>query len=94
MNVDLVHVDTGDGLRLDGFLRRPATSDSSRFGVDVAICFHGVTGNFYQAGVFDEATDRLVDGGCSVLRREQPRPRPHKHGCLQQCWSFTIGGCL
>ena len=68
MNVDLVHVHTGDGLRLDGFLRRPATSGPSRFGVDVAICFHGVTGNFYQAGVFDEATDRLVEGGCSVLR--------------------------
>ena len=69
MLVDLVHTHTSDNLRLDGFLRRPAsTTGSSRFGIDVAICFHGVTGNFYQAGVFDEATDRLVDGGCAVLR--------------------------
>ena len=68
MNVDLVHVQTSDGLRLDGFLRKPATPGESRFGVDVMICFHGVTGNFYQAGVYDEATDRLVEGGCSVLR--------------------------
>jgi pimeloyl-ACP methyl ester carboxylesterase len=68
MNVDLVHVHTRDGLRLDGFLRKPAASTPSRFGTDVAICFHGVTGNFYQAGVFDEATDRLVEGGCAVLR--------------------------
>lgn len=68
MNVDLVHVHARDGLRLDGFLRRPAVPGNSRFGIDVAICFHGVTGNFYQAGVFDEATDRLVEGGCAVLR--------------------------
>ena len=68
MLVDLIHTHTSDGLRLDGFLRGPTTTASSRFGIDVAICFHGVTGNFYQAGVFDEATDRLVEGGCAVLR--------------------------
>ena len=68
MNVDLVHVQTRDGVRLDGFLRTPTAPRQSRFGIDVAICFHGVTGNFYQAGVFDEATDHLVEGGCAVLR--------------------------
>ena len=68
MLVDLVHTHTSDGLRLDGFLRRPTTTGPSRFGIDVAICFHGVTGNFYQAGVFDEATERLIEGGCAVLR--------------------------
>ena len=68
MNVDLVNVQTRDGLRLDGFLRKPTSPVPSRFGIDVAICFHGVTGNFYQAGVFDEATDRLAEGGCAVLR--------------------------
>ena len=39
MNVDLVHVQTRDGLRLDGFLRRPASSIQPRFSIDVAICF-------------------------------------------------------
>ena len=37
MLVDLVHTHTSDNLRLDGFLRRPATTGSSRFGIDVAI---------------------------------------------------------
>ena len=82
MLVDLVHTHTSDNLRLDGFLRRPATTGSSRFGIDVAICFHGVTGNFYQAGVFDEATDRLVEGGLRRAASQQSGPRPHQHGRL------------
>ena len=68
MNVDLVKVQTKDGLRLDGFLRSPAGSSASQLSVDVLIMLHGVGGNFYGPGLFDEMADYAVDAGCAVLR--------------------------
>ena len=67
MLVDLVKVETPDGVRLDGTLRRPA-SGPSRLGVDVVILHHGVGGNFYDQGMFEGYSDALLEQGCSVLR--------------------------
>ena len=68
MNVDLVKVQTKDGLRLDGFLRSPAGSSASQLSVDILIMLHGVGGNFYGPGLFEEMADYAIDAGCAVLR--------------------------
>ena len=67
MLVDLVNVETADGLRLDGILREP-TSGPSRLGVDLVILHHGVSGNFYDQGMFEGYSDALLERGCAVLR--------------------------
>ena len=67
MLVDLVSVETRDKVRLDGILRRPAVSPS-QLGVDLVILHHGVGGNFYDAGMFAEYSDALLEKGCAVLR--------------------------
>ena len=68
MNVELVNVETRDGVRLDGILRVPSGSGSSRIGADLVILHHGVTGNFYHPGMFDQYGDALLDRGSAVLR--------------------------
>ena len=68
MNVELVHVQTADGVRLDGALRSPATATPPSLGIDLVICHHGVGGNFYGPYFFDAAGDRLLASGCAVLR--------------------------
>lgn len=68
MLVDLVSVQTRDGVRLDGTLRRPDQEKASRLGVDVVILHHGVGGNFYNPGMFDAYSDSLLEVGCAVLR--------------------------
>ena len=68
MSVDLVNVKTRDGLRLDGIWRKPDLGVSSRLGVDLVILHHGVGGNFYGAGMFEEYSDALMEKGCAVLR--------------------------
>ena len=73
MLVDLVSVETRDKVRLDGILRRPAVSPS-QLGVDLVILHHGVGGNFYDAGMFAEYSDALLEKGCAVLAGEQPGP--------------------
>ncbi len=37
-------------------------------GVDVVILHHGVGGNFYDQGMFQEYSETLLEQGCSVLR--------------------------
>lgn len=68
MLVDLVKVETRDGIRLDGIWRKPEQENASQFGVDVVLLMHGVGGNFYDAGMFEEYSDALLKRGCAVLR--------------------------
>jgi pimeloyl-ACP methyl ester carboxylesterase len=68
MIADLVHVKTRDGVRLDGTFRAPTQPHASQLGVDVMILHHGVGGNFYNPGMFDQYSDALLDRGCAVLR--------------------------
>jgi pimeloyl-ACP methyl ester carboxylesterase len=68
MMVDLVNVTTRDGIRLDGAWRKPHPEHASQLGVDVVIFHHGVGGNFYGPGMFDQYSDALLDRGCAVLR--------------------------
>jgi len=67
MQVELVSVETADGVRLDGALRRPAGGDK-RLGLDLLICHHGVGGNFYNPYFFDDLGALLLDQGCAVVR--------------------------
>ena len=68
MLVDLVQVETVDGVRLDGALRTPRTATASALGVDMMIMHHGVGDNFYHSSLFDDYSDALVERGCAVLR--------------------------
>ena len=36
--------------------------------VDVVILHHGVGGNFYSPGMFEQYSDALLEQGCAVLR--------------------------
>jgi pimeloyl-ACP methyl ester carboxylesterase len=68
MHVELVNTETADGVRLDGYLRTPAASTSSRRGIDVVICHHGVGSNFYVPSFFDAMGDALLADGIAILR--------------------------
>ena len=68
MMVDLVHITTRDGVRLDGTWRKPPVERASQLGVDVVILHHGVAGNFYSPGMFEQYSDALLERGCAVLR--------------------------
>ena len=68
MQVELVNVTTSDGVRLDGTWRKPSPENASKLGVDLVILHHGVGGNFYGAGMFEEYSDALLERGCAVLR--------------------------
>src|SRR5712691_12452383 len=68
MIVDLVSVTTRDGIRLDGTWRQPHLEKASQLGVDVVIFHHGVGGNFYGPGMFEQYSNALLERGCAVLR--------------------------
>src|SRR5215510_15192706 len=68
MMVDLVNVTTRDGIRLDGTWRKPSVQRASQLGVDVVILHHGVGGNFYSPGMFEQYSDGRLEQGCAVLR--------------------------
>lgn len=68
MDVKLVSVETGDGVRLDGILRLPEQGRSTRLGIDAVIFHHGVGGNFYNPSFVNEIGDALLAEGCTVLR--------------------------
>jgi pimeloyl-ACP methyl ester carboxylesterase len=68
MHADLVHVETADGVRLDGALRTPAAGRDGLLGLDLLICHHGVAGNFYNQYFFDDLGALLLEEGCAVLR--------------------------
>jgi pimeloyl-ACP methyl ester carboxylesterase len=68
MDVQLVNVETDDGVRLDGYLRTATTAATAALGVDVVICHHGVGGNFYAPSFFDTLGEALVASGTAILR--------------------------
>ena len=68
MDVELVNVETNDGVRLDGYLRAANASSSPALAVDVVICHHGVGSNFYVPSFFDKMGDALVATGTAILR--------------------------
>ncbi len=68
MHVELVSIETADGVRLGGYLRTPSAANTAKLGVDVVICHHGVGGNFYAASFFDTMGDALLADGTAILR--------------------------
>ncbi len=66
MQVELVNIQTSDGVRLDGYLRTSEAFNS--LGLDLMICHHGVGANFYGPSFFDAMGDALLERGCSFLR--------------------------
>src|SRR5687767_3884524 len=68
MVVNIVSVETGDGVHLDGILREPQQRGVPRLGIDAVIFHHGVGGNFYNPSFVNEIGDALLDEGCAVLR--------------------------
>jgi dienelactone hydrolase len=66
MLVDLVRVNTGDGVRLDGALLSPSTSDRA-LPVDAAILIHGTGGSFYSSTMLEAIATRLAELGVAAL---------------------------
>ena len=66
MLVDLVHVITRDGVRLDGVYQAPARLPARH--VDGVLLVHGTGSNFYGSTLFDPLAERLVALGVGVLR--------------------------
>jgi pimeloyl-ACP methyl ester carboxylesterase len=67
MQVELVHVTTRDGVRLDGMLQLPSISTKA-WPIDAICCVHGTGGNFYGSTLFDALAARALEQGCAVLR--------------------------
>lgn len=67
MIVDLVQVQTADGLRLDGALQLPPDGATAMLGIDALVCLHGTGGNFYRSSLFAAMTPRLLRSGIAVL---------------------------
>lgn len=67
MLVDLVHIITRDGVRLDGIYQTPVSVPDKR-PVEAVLCVHGTGGNFYGSTLFDALAERLLQRGCAVLR--------------------------
>ena len=95
MDVELVTVETGDAVRLDGYLRTARTGGSVLLGVDVVICHHGVGSNFYAPSFFAAVGDALVANGTAVLRvnnrghdqayHQQQRPLGAAYEVIDDC---------
>lgn len=68
MIVDVVSTKTEDGIRLYGMLREPSPGAKNELPIDVLICHHGVAGNFYGSGMYDDFSDMMAEAGLAVLR--------------------------
>jgi len=66
--LDLVHVLTEDGVRLDGSWYRPAKPKSPVQEVDAVILVHGNGDNFYRSSIFDNLSAYFLNEGLPVLR--------------------------
>lgn len=66
MQVELIHVTTSDGIRLDGAYRQ--SSGSSSCEIDAIITLHGVGGNFYGSQMFDVISTQCDEAGIHVVR--------------------------
>ena len=67
MSVELLRVQTADGVRLDGALSEAAGGAASG-GFDAVLMQHGVGGNFYNPSFFEPITKEFVSRGVTVLR--------------------------
>jgi len=76
MLVDLVNVETDDGLRLDGALRAAAVgadlseslaASGAALGVDAVLLLHGAGGNFYSSTMMAGLAARFVERGVAAL---------------------------
>lgn len=65
--IELVRVVTTDKVRLEG-LWYPAPAAAKSGAIDAVIMHHGVGGNFYAAGFFEQAVPALAARGIAVLR--------------------------
>jgi pimeloyl-ACP methyl ester carboxylesterase len=65
--VELVRVETADGVRLDGAYRQP---DGNAAGgpVDAFLLVHGTGSNFYDGGVLETFAEQAARDGAAVLR--------------------------
>jgi pimeloyl-ACP methyl ester carboxylesterase len=72
--VELVSVEAGDGLRLDGVFARSNKEPS--LGVDLVLFHHGRGTNFYNPSMAAGLSELFLDEGCSVLRVNS---RGHDH---------------
>jgi pimeloyl-ACP methyl ester carboxylesterase len=64
--VELVRVETADGLFLDGSFQRPHQRGS--LPVDAFLLIHGTGSNFYASGVLEKFSQQALAGGTAVLR--------------------------
>lgn len=64
--VELVRIETADGLYLDGSLARPPHPGS--LPVDAFLLIHGTGSNFYSGGVLETFARQAFDAGTAVLR--------------------------
>lgn len=68
MLVDLVRIQTRDGVALDGALQRPAETSPRLAPLDAAILVHGTGSNFYQSTLLELLADRFAAAGVAALR--------------------------
>jgi dienelactone hydrolase len=68
MLVDIVSVETKDGVKLHGSHRVPAEGATNDLPIDVLVMHHGVAGNFYGSDLFDDLSDLIVGDGIAVIR--------------------------
>ena len=64
--IELVHVETADGLFLDGALWRP--QQKGKLPVDAFLLIHGTGSNFYAPGVLETFARKALSAGTAVLR--------------------------
>ncbi len=73
MLVELVKVQTTDGVRLDGAWSKAATLKSHQHSSDntsrsLVLCLHGVGSNFYGSRMMAEVAEAVAEWGCDCLR--------------------------
>lgn len=68
MLVDLVAVNTADGVRLDGAWQPPAEPAKGDLAVDAALLLHGAGSNFYGSTLMARLAEGLQQAGIGALR--------------------------
>src|SRR5262249_21592298 len=85
--LELVRIETTDGLVLDGALRRPRKT--GQLPVDAFLLIHGTGSNFYAPGVLETFADQAVAEGTAVLR---VNTRGHDGMCSIPAQSGSLKG--
>lgn len=65
---ELVHVQTEDGLRLDGVQAMNRAQPDHSLGVDSLLCIHGTGSNYYGSTLFNGLTTALRESGLRIWR--------------------------